>query len=67
MELVGVARFLQLDLVNLRCFKLFFNQNTATSWDFARLDPDFPTYGGGGAIYQEFADTLKLQTQLYHK
>ena len=32
-------------------------------WDFAS-DPDFPTYGGGGAIYQEFADTLTLQAQL---
>ena len=27
-------------------------------------DPDFPTYGGGGAIYQEYADSLKI-TECY--
>ena len=37
----------------------FFNGNTATSWDFAS-DPQLPTFGGGGAIYQEFADTLHI-------
>ena len=37
----------------------FFNGNTANSWDFAS-DPQLPTFGGGGAIYQEFADTLHV-------
>ena len=37
----------------------FFNSNTANGWDPAS-DPDFPSYGGGGAIYQEYADTLKV-------
>ena len=37
----------------------FFNSNTANGWDPAS-DPDFPSYGGGGAIYQEFADTLHI-------
>ena len=23
-------------------------------------DPEFPVYGGGGAIYQAFSDTLKI-------
>ena len=37
----------------------FFNQNTANQFDTAS-DPQFPTFGGGGAIYQEFADTLTI-------
>ena len=46
-------------LGKLEISSCFFNQNTATSWDFAS-DPQLPTFGGGGAIYQEFADTLTI-------
>ena len=36
-----------------------FYQNSANGWE-ENVDPDFPTYAGGGAIYQEFADTLEV-------
>jgi len=42
----------------------FFNQNTATQFDTAS-DPEFPTFGGGGAIYQEFADTLTITSTTF--
>ena len=36
-----------------------FYQNSANGWE-ENVDPNFPTYAGGGAIYQEFADTLEI-------
>ena len=36
-----------------------FSGNTASGF-IQSSDPDFPVYGGGGAIYQEFSDTLRI-------
>ena len=36
-----------------------FYQNSANGFE-EDVDPNFPTYAGGGAIYQEFADTLEI-------
>ena len=36
-----------------------FYQNTSNGFE-ENVDPNFPTYAGGGAIYQEFADTLEI-------
>ena len=36
-----------------------FSENTASGF-IQSSDPDFPVYGGGGAIYQEFSDTLRI-------
>ena len=46
----------------------FFNENTANGWvdtNGPDFNPDFPTYGGGGAIYQEYADTLKVSSTTF--
>ena len=40
-----------------------FLQNSSSQGN-PNSDPDFPTYGGGGAIYQEYADSLKI-TECY--
>ena len=40
-----------------------FSGNTASGF-MQSNDPDFPVYGGGGAIYQEFSDTL-FQIQIF--
>ena len=40
-----------------------FMQNSSSEGN-PNSDPDFPTYGGGGAIYQEYADSLKI-TECY--
>ena len=36
-----------------------FSGNTASGF-MQSNDPDFPVYGGGGAIYQAFSDTLRI-------
>jgi len=36
-----------------------FYLNSANGWE-ENVDPNFPTYAGGGAIYQEFADSLEI-------
>ena len=43
----------------LKVSNSFFNSNSSNGFN-PSSDPDFPTYGGGGAIYQEYADTLKV-------
>ena len=43
----------------LKIFESSFSQNSANGWE-ENVDPDFPTYAGGGAIYQEFADSLEI-------
>ena len=41
-----------------------FYQNSANGWE-ENVDQNFPTYAGGGAIYQEFADTLKISNSSF--
>ena len=41
-----------------------FYQNSANGWE-ENVDPNFPTYAGGGAIYQEFADTLEISNSSF--
>ena len=41
-----------------------FYQNSANGWE-ENVDQNFPTYAGGGAIYQEFADTLIISNSSF--
>ena len=42
-----------------------FYLNNANGWE-ENVNPDFPTYAGGGAIYQEFADTLVVTNTTFN-
>ena len=55
MELVGVARFLQLAGVNWKYPTHFFNQNTANQFDTAS-DPEFPTL----EVVEQFIKSLQI-------
>ncbi len=41
-----------------------FYQNSANGWE-ENVDPNFPTYAGGGAIYQEFEDTIEISNTTF--
>ena len=48
----------------LKVSNSFFNSNSSNGWN-ENSDPDFPTYGGGGAIYQEYGDTLHVTNTIF--